>query len=104
MTSTALAAPLRVAVIGAGYFAQFHHDAWRRIDRAELVAVADTDVAKAEASGAAAFDDPATPYLSCPRPEAAPRFSDYGHLARVKEWASQLGAPQDGDHQGGGRP
>lgn len=32
------------------------------------------------------FDDPATPYLSQPRAEAKSRFSDYDHLARVKEW------------------
>ena len=35
-----------------------------------------------------AFDDPETPYLSRPRPGAAPRYSDYTHLARVREWAS----------------
>lgn len=35
----------------------------------------------------AKFDDPATPYLAQPRPELAPRFSDYGHLARIQEWA-----------------
>lgn len=34
------------------------------------------------------FDDPARPYLSRPRPHALPRFSDYEHLARVKEWSS----------------
>ncbi len=34
------------------------------------------------------FDDPARPYLSRPRPHALPRFSDYDHLARVKEWSS----------------
>lgn len=34
----------------------------------------------------AAFDDPATPYRSIPWPEKAPRFSDYAHLARIKEW------------------
>ncbi len=45
-------------------------------------------VAAAEGLAAyvAAFDDPATPYLSQPRPELAPRFSDYAHLARVAEW------------------
>jgi ATP-dependent helicase/nuclease subunit B len=32
------------------------------------------------------FDDPATPYLSQPRAEAKARFSDYEHLARIKEW------------------
>ncbi|MFN7114048.1 MAG: double-strand break repair protein AddB [Alphaproteobacteria bacterium] len=33
------------------------------------------------------FDDPATPYLSQPRAEAKPKFSDYNHLARVREWS-----------------
>jgi ATP-dependent helicase/nuclease subunit B len=32
------------------------------------------------------FDNPATPYLSQPRADAKPKFSDYEHLARVKEW------------------
>jgi len=36
----------------------------------------------------ARFDDPATPYLSCPDPARAPRFSDYEHLARVQEWSA----------------
>ena len=35
-----------------------------------------------------AFDDPATPYLSQPWPAKAPRYTDYGHLARVKEWSA----------------
>ena len=35
----------------------------------------------------ARFDDPATPYLSQPDPERAPRFSDYVHLARIQEWS-----------------
>ena len=34
------------------------------------------------------FDNPARPYLSQPHPGAAPRFSDYGQLARVAEWAA----------------
>jgi ATP-dependent helicase/nuclease subunit B len=34
----------------------------------------------------ASFDDPATPYLAVPRPEKAPRYSDYAHLERQKEW------------------
>jgi ATP-dependent helicase/nuclease subunit B len=34
------------------------------------------------------FDDAATPYRSCPRPEHAPRFTDYAHLARVQEWSA----------------
>jgi ATP-dependent helicase/nuclease subunit B len=35
-----------------------------------------------------AFDDPATPYRALPRPDRAPRYSDYAHLARVQEWAA----------------
>lgn len=32
------------------------------------------------------FKNPLTPYQSCPRPNQAPVFSDYTHLARVAEW------------------
>lgn len=35
----------------------------------------------------AAFDAPATPYEARPHPDRAPKYSDYLHLARVKEWA-----------------
>lgn len=42
----------------------------------------------------AAFDREETPYLSQPRPAAAPRYSDYGHLARIKEWSA--GAEDEG--------
>ncbi|BBK45033.1 double-strand break repair protein AddB [Allostella vacuolata] len=43
----------------------------------------------------ARFDQAETPYLAQPRPEWAPRFSDYAHLARVGEWAD--GAAEDGE-------
>ncbi len=36
----------------------------------------------------ALFDDPATAYHPLPRPDWAPRFNDYEHLARVKEWSA----------------
>jgi ATP-dependent helicase/nuclease subunit B len=36
----------------------------------------------------AVFDDPRTPYAAVPRPHLAPRWGDYEHLARVKEWAA----------------
>ena len=49
----------RVAVIGAGYFAAFHHDAWRRLPRAQLVGVMDREIEKARATGAPAFADAA---------------------------------------------
>jgi ATP-dependent helicase/nuclease subunit B len=35
----------------------------------------------------AQFDDHRTPYRAQPRPDKAPRYSDYLHLARVKEWS-----------------
>jgi len=36
----------------------------------------------------ALFDDPATAYHPVPRPDWAPRFNDYAHLARLKEWSA----------------
>lgn len=36
----------------------------------------------------ATFDDPNTPYEARPNPDVAPAYSDYLHLARVKEWIS----------------
>ncbi len=47
---------MTVACLGAGYFAQFHYDAWRRIGRAEIVAAVDTDRPKAEATGHPAYE------------------------------------------------
>src|SRR5712671_1606238 len=40
-------AKLRGGIIGCGYFAQFHIEAWRRIPEVELVAAADPDLARA---------------------------------------------------------
>lgn len=36
----------------------------------------------------AAFDQETTPYAARPHPEHAPKYSDYLHLARVREWAT----------------
>lgn len=36
----------------------------------------------------ARFDDENTPYYSLPRPDNAPRYNDYEHLARVREWTA----------------
>ncbi len=41
----------------------------------------------------AAYDDPQQAYLSQPRPDEAPRFTDYAGLARVAEWSA---AREDG--------
>lgn len=32
------------------------------------------------------FDNPDTAYAAIPRPGRAPRFNDYAHLARIREW------------------
>ncbi len=42
----------------------------------------------------AKFDDPTTPYEARPNPAHAPKYSDYEHLARVKEWSA---AEDEGD-------
>ena len=42
-------AEIKVATVGAGYFARFHHDAWSRMPEVKLVAVCDSDAARAEA-------------------------------------------------------
>jgi predicted dehydrogenase len=57
-----VSAPLRGVAVGAGYFSQFHYDAWPRVTGATLVAVCDRDRARAEAVAqrqglAKAYDD-----------------------------------------------
>jgi D-apiose dehydrogenase len=42
----------RVATIGAGYFSQFHYDAWARMECAELVGVCDLDRARVSETAA----------------------------------------------------
>lgn len=51
---------LSVACLGAGYFAQFHYDAWARIPQARLIGAADHNLAAAQATGLPAFGDLAT--------------------------------------------
>ncbi|MCP5151971.1 MAG: Gfo/Idh/MocA family oxidoreductase [Ectothiorhodospiraceae bacterium] len=58
--------PLRVAVVGAGYFARYHLRAWQRIPGASLAAVCDVDRARL----ATVADD-------CPH---AARFDDLAHM------------------------
>lgn len=48
---------IRVACLGAGYFGQFHYEAWSRIPRVTLVGSADYSLEKATASGLPAFCD-----------------------------------------------
>lgn len=56
-----------------------------RIDGVEPDALADAVLEKLRAL-IAAYDNPATGYPSVPRADQAPRFNDYAHLARIKEW------------------
>jgi ATP-dependent helicase/nuclease subunit B len=49
------------------------------------------DAAEGLARLIATFDDPNTPYEARPNPETAPTYSDYLHLARVKEWGAVSG-------------
>ncbi|WP_417418824.1 Gfo/Idh/MocA family protein [Hoeflea sp.] len=48
---------LRVACLGAGYFSQFHFDAWERIEEVELVGIANRNIDKARQTGHPAFGD-----------------------------------------------
>lgn len=48
---------VKVACVGAGYFSQFHYEAWARIDQASLVASVDGDIEKAKITRLSAYDD-----------------------------------------------
>lgn len=48
---------LRVACLGAGYFSQFHFDAWERIEKAKLIGIANRNIDKALQTGYPAFID-----------------------------------------------
>lgn len=71
----------------------------------ESLAGPDADTLRQEALAGlqaliAAFNDPATGYPSRPHPKYAPQYSDYQHLARVKEWAA-FGSDDGGDGESG---
>ena len=56
---------LTVAIIGAGYFAQFHQDAWARMPGVSVIAICDHDIEKAQTAverfaGAQSFTDAKT--------------------------------------------
>jgi len=64
-------AALRVACLGAGYFAQFHYEAWRRIPNVRLVGACDSNREKAKATGLTAFSE-----LDCMLKMAKPDLLD----------------------------
>ena len=51
---------LRGAIVGCGYFSQFHIDAWRRMSDVDLVAACDTDISRAQSVAPAAYSDART--------------------------------------------
>jgi len=95
--------PLEAAIAAAGGFSQIAAAAvaaievWRLgggSEPGEIVAIRGDAAGHARLALAglerlvATYDDPATPYESVPRAALKPRFSDYDHLARFKEWAT----------------
>jgi ATP-dependent helicase/nuclease subunit B len=94
--------PLEAAIAAAGGFASvprlalgaltYWHLHGRNDGGKAVIAAKDGAAAAAIATQGleglvAAFDRPDTCYRARPHPTYAPRFSDYGHLARVKEWS-----------------
>lgn len=77
---------IKVACIGAGYFSQFHYDAWARIKEVRLVASADHNIEHAKATNLPAFDN-AAQMLSTTQPDIVdiitppPSHYDYIKLA-----------------------
>ena len=102
--------PLEAAMAAAGGFAGLapglvEEIAYWRVsggDPPGEVRPAGTGTAKAAADAAlqglaryiAAFDDPTMPYLAVPRPDMAPAYNDYAHLARIAEWSRQGGGSE----------
>ncbi|MGP1397731.1 MAG: Gfo/Idh/MocA family protein [Inquilinaceae bacterium] len=65
--------PLTVAVVGAGYFSRFHHDAWHRIDGVRPIAACDQKAEAREALAALYPDlriyDDAAAMIAAERPD-----------------------------------
>ncbi len=65
--------PLKGVVVGAGFFSQFHFEAWTRIPEVELVALCDLDIMKAKQTaryyGISRFYDDVTTMLDEEKPD-----------------------------------
>jgi predicted dehydrogenase len=59
-----MADPVRVAVVGSGYFGRFHADHYSRNPRAKLVAVVDTDAERAQTVAKEFGAEPVSDYRS----------------------------------------
>lgn len=88
---------LRGLAIGAGYFSHFHYDAWRRLEDAEIAAVADLEEAKANGVAEQYGIQRSGSDVDRLADEVAPDFVDIitpppTHLALVR-WAARRGLP-----------
>ena len=82
----------RVAVIGAGYFGQFHYDAWARMDDVSLVAACALDGADAAAEqfGTRAFHD-VDEMLAATKPDLVDITTPPGtHLDMIRKFAGSV--------------
>lgn len=71
-----MAAPLRVATVGTGYFSRFHYDAWGRMPDVAVVGICSLDPAAATALAAGLARDMAAPDGSTGAGVAPALFSD----------------------------
>jgi D-apiose dehydrogenase len=90
-----MAQPLRLGIIGAGFWARFQIAAWRELEGVEIVAIANRTRAKAEAL-AAEFGIPAVyadaaDLLRAARPDAVDIITDVGTHAAYAALAAQHG-------------
>ena len=87
---------IAVAVIGAGFFAQFHHDAWRRNPNARLLGICDMDAEKAteaaRRNACAAFTDVHT-LISTGQPDLIDIATPPATHAALIEAAANAGIP-----------
>lgn len=59
-----------------------------RLEKADKITAAKENAQAGLSDLIARFDEESTPYYSLPRPDNAPRFNKYEHLARVREWTA----------------
>ena len=75
---------LRVACLGAGYFARFHYESWAQLGGVTLVAACDQDLSRAQATDLEAFSDLDT-MLDAVRPDLLDIIlPPAGHAASVR--------------------
>ena len=97
MSGTGGAGRIRVAVAGSGYFSRFHFDAWARLERAELIALATLDRDSGEAVAAefgvpSVYDDVAA-MLDAEKPDLLDIATPPASHRTLVELAAERGVP-----------